>query len=188
MTDIRLVVRQGPQAGQAFELSQPVHHVGRSKENDIQLDDIKISRRHASLTHTAAGYVLQDLGSTNGTFVNDQRVTGAVVLQPGDVIRFGDNVMVDVQSVAGAGRAAVTPPVYAPPPAAYPPPPPPPVITDAGPRHTTRNLALGCGLLLMMLICIVVTGYLVYQYAPPEVATPICNVLSQWPVLEALCR
>lgn len=202
-SNIRLVVRQGPRAGQVFELQRPTLSVGRSKDNDIQIDDAKISRRHASLTNTGAGYVVQDMDSTNGTFVNNRRITAPTPIRPGDVIGFGDSVIVDVQGVdveqtlASAPAAAAPPapayappqPSYAPPAPVYTPPPPPPEAYAPEPQsHTGRNIAIGCGLLLAMLVCMIVAGFLVYQFAPAEIAGPICDVLRPLPLLGTLCQ
>jgi ABC-type multidrug transport system ATPase subunit/pSer/pThr/pTyr-binding forkhead associated (FHA) protein len=62
--------------------------VGRLPDNDVVLDDLLVSRRHAQLDLTPSGYRITDLGTGNGTFVNGQRVTEAI-LQPGDVIGIG---------------------------------------------------------------------------------------------------
>jgi ABC-type multidrug transport system ATPase subunit/pSer/pThr/pTyr-binding forkhead associated (FHA) protein len=62
--------------------------VGRLPDNDVVLDDLLVSRRHAQLDLTPSGYRLTDLGTGNGTYVNGQRVT-ETVLQPGDVIGIG---------------------------------------------------------------------------------------------------
>ncbi len=192
--NMRLIVRQGPQAGQAFELQKPVLSVGRSRDNDIQIDDTKISRRHASLTRTESGYVLQDLGSTNGTFINNRRITMPTPIQPGDIIAFGDSVMVDVQGLAPAPQAMYAPQpqaAYAPPPQALytPPPPPAPLEYEPEPRsNTARNIAIGCGLLLVMLVCVVIAGLLVYQFAPAGVAGPICDALRPIPLLGLPCQ
>lgn len=182
MTIIRLVVRQGPHAGQVFELQQPSYTIGRSKDNDLQIDDVQVSRRHATLTLTPGGYVLQDQGSTNGTFVNNRRITAPIAIQPGDVIGFGNSVLIDVQAAAPARPAAAPPPVYAPPP------PPPPIGYEAQPAsHTARNLAIGCGILLALLICVALAGYLTWAYAPPSIAGPICDVLRPLPLVGSLC-
>ena len=63
---------------------------GRSPECELYLDDNRISRRHAKLELRGAKLVLEDLGSTNGTYVNNRRVTTSVELAPGDVIEIGD--------------------------------------------------------------------------------------------------
>ena len=54
------------------------------------LPDPEVSRRHAALRLTGAGPAVEDFGSTNGTFVNDQRIEGVVQLNDGDVVRFGN--------------------------------------------------------------------------------------------------
>jgi hypothetical protein len=57
------------------------------------VDDPTVSTRHAQLSAENAGFVLTDLGSTNGTFVNNHKITGAVLLSDGDLIRFGNTQM-----------------------------------------------------------------------------------------------
>jgi len=194
-SNIRLVVRQGPRAGQAFELHQPAISIGRSKDNDIQIDDAKISRRHANLTRTSSGYILQDMNSTNGTFVNNRRITMPTPIKPGDVLGFGDSVVVDVQGLTEAdqtlaSRGAASPVSAAPQPAAYAPPPPPPPMSYEPERqsHTVRNIAIGCGVLLALFVCVLVAAFLVYQFAPADIAGPICDALRPIPGLGSFCQ
>lgn len=66
--------------------------IGRDEKNDVTVRDATVSRRHASITVVGTDYVLQDVGSTNGTYVNEARITAPRVLKPNDVILFGDNV------------------------------------------------------------------------------------------------
>lgn len=63
--------------------------IGRGRENDITLDDSFLSADHARLSWNGKGWVLEDLGSTNGTQVNGKRVKRATALKPGDTIEFG---------------------------------------------------------------------------------------------------
>ena len=88
----RLVVRRGPQPNQAYELTKDIITVGRDITNDIVINDPESSRHHMRLTRGAGGYTLEDLGSTNGTFINGQRLTGAKPLNPGDMIGLGETV------------------------------------------------------------------------------------------------
>ncbi len=83
-----LVVRSGPQAGQRFVLDAPLTKLGRHPDSEISLDDISVSRRHAEIERQSTEYVLRDVGSMNGTYVNQKRVDG-VVLQQGDEILIG---------------------------------------------------------------------------------------------------
>lgn len=71
--------------------ARPVTAIGRDLDNDIVLADPTISSRHAVLNRRDAAWWLEDLGSTNGTFVNDQRLARAApaVVRSGDVVQFG---------------------------------------------------------------------------------------------------
>ena len=65
--------------------------LGRDTENDLVLDDAQVSRRHARIERTDEGWVITDLRSANGTFINDQPIDQQV-LQVGDHIRLGDTI------------------------------------------------------------------------------------------------
>ena len=67
--------------------------VGRGEECDIRLDGLLISNRHAAVALTASGLLLEDLNSTNGTYVNGRRITGRTPIQPQDVIQIGPFVL-----------------------------------------------------------------------------------------------
>lgn len=84
-----LVVIAGELTGKVFDLDQDEVSLGRSDESDIVLECNGVSRRHLLLTAMGGDFVARDVGSKNGTFVNDCRVTDAVVLKKGDVIRLG---------------------------------------------------------------------------------------------------
>jgi pSer/pThr/pTyr-binding forkhead associated (FHA) protein len=84
-----LLVQRGPDAGARFLLDTDVVTVGRHPDSDIFLDDISVSRRHATFTRTANGYVISDLGSLNGSYVNRDRIDTDVVLSGGDEVQIG---------------------------------------------------------------------------------------------------
>jgi pSer/pThr/pTyr-binding forkhead associated (FHA) protein len=63
--------------------------VGRHPDSDIFLDDISVSRRHATFTRTEGQYVVSDLGSLNGSYVNRDRIDTDVVLSGGDEVQIG---------------------------------------------------------------------------------------------------
>ena len=69
-----------------------VVRVGRADENDLTLDDVRVSRRHAELSASDGGFDIRDLGSSNGTFVNGHRVTSAR-LADGDLIGIGGQTL-----------------------------------------------------------------------------------------------
>ena len=83
-----LIVRSGTQAGDRFALDADVTRLGRHPDSEIMLDDITVSRRHASIERTDEGYVVSDAGSLNGTYVNQERIDRAV-LQHGDELQVG---------------------------------------------------------------------------------------------------
>jgi pSer/pThr/pTyr-binding forkhead associated (FHA) protein len=72
-----LVVRRGPNAGSTFVLQDDTTSVGRHPDSAIFLDDVTVSRRHATIRRTPGGYELSDAGSLNGTYVDHERVETA---------------------------------------------------------------------------------------------------------------
>ena len=93
----KLTIRQGPKPNQVFDLDQEVLSLGREAGNDLVIEDPQISRRHARLTRQGNSYLLEDLGSTNGTFVKGSRVSTPVLLANGDLIGLADTVVLAVQ-------------------------------------------------------------------------------------------
>jgi pSer/pThr/pTyr-binding forkhead associated (FHA) protein len=84
-----LLVQRGPDSGARFLLDSDVVTVGRHPESDIFLDDISVSRRHATFTRSGAGYSIADLGSLNGSYVNRDRIDSEVALSGGDEVQIG---------------------------------------------------------------------------------------------------
>lgn len=105
----RLLVIKGADEGKQFELSEPVVTIGRDATSRIRLHDTEVSRRHAEFRKTEAGFTLIDIGSANGTFVNNARVQ-QVELQPGDQVVLGQTTLVystgRTEAAAGAGDLA----------------------------------------------------------------------------------
>ncbi|HWH13657.1 MAG TPA: FHA domain-containing protein, partial [Miltoncostaeaceae bacterium] len=89
----RLVVEGGPgrDPGEEIPLGGGLT-IGRSRSNDLHLDDTYVSHVHARILRRGSFYQVQDLGSTNGTFLNGQRVEGAQ-LRPRDVLRMGETTL-----------------------------------------------------------------------------------------------
>ena len=81
-----LVVRAGGgRAGESFETDGPRTLIGRSPECDVFLDDVTVSRRHAEIVREGGAYVIRDLGSLNGTFVNRHRIESATLADDDEV-------------------------------------------------------------------------------------------------------
>ena len=83
-----LVVKRGPDSGAKFVLDNELTRVGRHPDSEIFLDDITVSRRHAEFERSADGYVVRDVGSLNGTYVNRERID-EVPLSSGDEVQIG---------------------------------------------------------------------------------------------------
>ncbi|HLM51863.1 MAG TPA: FHA domain-containing protein [Solirubrobacteraceae bacterium] len=93
MADLILEIVEGKDAGRQLDLDRPLD-VGRDQGMPIALpDDTQVSRRHARVSPQNGVAVVEDLGSTNGTFVNDQPIHSPRQLSPGDRIRIGLTVM-----------------------------------------------------------------------------------------------
>lgn len=91
--------------GQTFPLGNRVV-VGRLDTCDIPIHDKSVSREHARLSQLPGGYVVEDLGSTNGTLVNGEPITEAVILRPGDSVTFGSIDFQFQEEGAGMGDGA----------------------------------------------------------------------------------
>lgn len=138
----RLIMRAGPSAGKVFPLDKNELFIGRDLNNDVVINDPEVSRRHARLFLQGSNFVIEDLGSTNGTQINGQRIMGPHILRSGELIIFGEHVSLIYEAaepepdatIASSG-ARVSPtaqpqystppqPAYQPPQPAYQPPQP----------------------------------------------------------------
>jgi predicted component of type VI protein secretion system len=97
-TTFSLVIKEGPNPGQRTAITKTSFVIGRDPTSDLPIADIEISRRHARLIAQSGGHVIEDLGSTNGTFVNGQRIRTMVPLRPGASIRLGELVTLSYEA------------------------------------------------------------------------------------------
>lgn len=185
----QLAMRSGPNPGQIFDLYKNEIYLGRDVSNDIVINDPEVSRKHARITAQAGGYVLEDLGSTNGTYINGQRLMGPHMLRSGEVIMLGENVSLVIQEVydkdatvisaPGPDREPSQPPPpresYVPPVQQQQAPPPPPAFSGPPPQSQAapyyqepeetdnrRLLYIGCGV-LVVLACVLVAGSIAFD-------------------------
>jgi len=178
----RLIVKTGPNPGTAFDLTKEVTLVGRDVTNDITVGDAELSRQHARLTRTPGGYVIEDLGSTNGSTVNGERLVAPRVLSPGDLLGMGQNVTLSFEAtspeaartvMAGAVRHGAAPSPEAiqartPQPAAA----AAPLPIETAPRGGARRWVLaGAGCLVLVGIC-AVTLFIMDTYFPDILYAP----------------
>jgi predicted component of type VI protein secretion system len=168
----QLIMRSGPTPGAAFTLEGDQLTIGRDSANEIVINDAEVSRRHARLTFQGGKYVLEDLGSTNGTFVNGQRLAGPRVLKPGEVVSFGEQIVLVFEATTfDAGATVVSPRAAAAVPSVQRPltPPPPPVdyagsvpanpasIVSTGTtirRPSFVPIFVGVGVFLILCMCV----------------------------------
>jgi len=100
-----VLVRLGPDGGTPYPLGSRAV-VGRLESCDVPVNDKSVSREHARLSRLRDGYVIEDLGSTNGTLVNGRRINEAVLLRPGDRVTIGSvDFRYDVEAPAQAEPA-----------------------------------------------------------------------------------
>lgn len=117
MSNFRLVLRSGPTPGKVFPIEKHELFLGRDLANDIVINDPEVSRRHVRFFMQGANVVVEDLGSTNGTSINGQRLVGPYILRPGEVITLGEHIsLVFEVAVDVDATVAARPPVQAPPP------------------------------------------------------------------------
>ena len=149
MPDAYLHVIEGPLRGQSFPLSTHETRLGRGDDSGINLSDYtQVSRNHARLYKDGSALIVEDLGSTNGVFVNGQRVSNSQ-LQDGAILKLGD--FVARLSMPGSSSSGPPPTQYAPsvpPPTQFAPPapplnyPPPVPYPDQSPATTGQSTGL----------------------------------------------
>ncbi|HET9654353.1 MAG TPA: FHA domain-containing protein [Kineosporiaceae bacterium] len=100
-----LVVRRGPNAGARFLLDGPRTTAGRRPDSDIFLDDVTVSRKHAEFLRKEGRFVVRDVGSLNGTYVQRDRIE-EVVLRAGDEVQIGKYRMIFHPSPRDTGAGA----------------------------------------------------------------------------------
>jgi pSer/pThr/pTyr-binding forkhead associated (FHA) protein len=137
---LRLKVLEGNAAGTEIRVDDEFV-IGRHAEGDGKLEgDVEISREHARISRADSGYVIEDLGSTNGTFVNGRRIADREILSVGDKVAVGGTTLVVQVSVP-----STAPETAAPEPAPAASVPPLTLRIEYGPERGTARLHLGEG-------------------------------------------
>lgn len=135
-TTHQLLVKTGPQIGRIYTLTLDKVTIGRDPMSDVVVNDPEVSRNHARLSRTEGEYTLQDLGSTNGSFVDGKRLSvEAVPLSAGQMVGLGSNVLMEYQVVVketGQGTVMAMP-AFEPLPTENPPAFPEPILKESNP-------------------------------------------------------
>jgi pSer/pThr/pTyr-binding forkhead associated (FHA) protein len=172
----QLTMRAGPKPGTVFTLEGEQLSIGRDSSNEIAVNDAEVSRRHTRLTFQGGKYVVEDMGTTNGTYVNGQRLTGPRVLKSGEVISLGEKIELVYESVeTDPGATMVSSKKAAVPRAAAAVPPPAPQAyagqvpaspPDSGPGKKTNPvpIVIAVGAVVLVCACIAFFWYIDTNY------------------------
>jgi hypothetical protein len=167
-----LTIRKGPKVGSTYPLPGGSITLGRRADNHIVIDDPMISRHHARITQQGSAFLLEDMGSANGTWVNNVRITSPVSLRPGDLIGLSQEVLLvlsdqpqadETMYDASARRVSV--------PAAVPPSPPP---APPAARSGRGWFAFGLGGLIAILgiVALAAIGLAIYLFVGRQPQPP----------------
>lgn len=96
----QLVLKSGANAGLVFSLEGGEITIGRETSNAVVINDPEVSRKHVRMSMQGDRFIIEDLGSTNGTSVNGQRLVSPYLLQPGEIITLGENTHLLFESTA----------------------------------------------------------------------------------------
>jgi|GEM_PF-5271128 len=208
----QLVVRQGVQTGKVFPLGRRPVVLGRDEKADILLPDPEVSRLHARISWFEAQYIIEDLRSTNGTYLNGSLLRTPEPLNHGDKIAMGQTVL-EFEWLASAPppSAMAQPPFHAieqphPPITEQPhvtsqPPPSTPSATSSSPAAAPavpaaqvetnsgigRCLLIGCGCLVLLTL-VLVGAFIITWFTVPEWVQELQNLLDEYHIPLQLVR
>jgi len=103
----RLVLKAGGEVGTVYPLETDEVYVGRDEANDIVIHDAEVSRRHARLRRQGNSFVIEDMGSTNGTFIGGKRISTPFLLRSGAEIGLGPDVVLVFEQIADPDATVV---------------------------------------------------------------------------------
>jgi pSer/pThr/pTyr-binding forkhead associated (FHA) protein len=174
----QFVMRSGPTPGATFSLEGDQLVIGRDSSSGVAINDAEVSRKHARMMFQGGKYVIEDLGSTNGTFVNGQRLAGPIVLKSGDVVSLGEQIVlmyealssdagatmaVSRKSVPGPAAAPVSAPAPAPMPASAPQQYYTPSVVPPK-KNNMLPIFIGVGVLVLICVCAGALWYIDQNY------------------------
>ncbi len=103
----KLIIQSGTGTGTEFPLEKNELFLGRDLTSDLVINDPEVSRRHLRLVLDGSTYRLEDLGSTNGTFIHGQRLVAPALLKPGEVVTLGEKIVLRYEVISTDPNATV---------------------------------------------------------------------------------
>jgi cysteine peptidase C11 family protein/FHA domain-containing protein/photosystem II reaction center protein PsbP len=201
----QIIGLRGEQANKSFALGDIPFTFGRNADNVVVFVSGRASRRHAEIRRADTEYLLSDLGSSNGTLVNGQRLTAPHQLRPGDIFEIGDDTFrfdapapaVDKTLMVAPAVLSAPPTVPAPPPTYQPPVAPPapipgtyvgalpntPPIAAGAPRKRgiSRTLLIVLGLVALVLVATCIGGALLVTRSVSGILSAPTNLAARTP-------
>lgn len=187
---VTLVMENGPTPGKVLTIQGQAQILGRGDGSHIIIADKALSRQHVRTWATPDGLVVEDMGSTNGTFVNGQRISSPVRLSRGDTLQLGADITLIVQSIQGENDDTVLEsPSSGFDKTMVPMVPSTPIQPQPTPATQKSNSAWIWVALIVVFVAIIVAGVLGYlffagplQNTPAEVADPPTATVTPLPV------
>lgn len=105
----QFIMRSGPSVGRTYPLEGSELSIGREAACTIAINDAEVSRKHARMVWKDDGYVLEDFGSTNGTFVNGTRINTPHSLQAGELVTLGENIILMYEALSNPNATLPSP-------------------------------------------------------------------------------
>lgn len=186
----KLILKSGPNAGTEYPLAKDEVILGRDAKSDVVINDTEVSRKHARLIKNGDDYFYEDLGSTNGSFIQGQKLSTITLLKPGMTINIGETIALDYEmkstdsSATVASRRKQTPSIPTNlTPSAPPPPIAPPVyvIQQPSPAPSAPVTPTKKSNKTMTVLLVIVAAIVVLCVIPSiimEASNTWCNILG----------
>lgn len=100
LNNYQLVMHAGPTPGKTYLIDQPEIIIGRDLRSAIVINDVEVSRSHCRLSTYENGIYIEDLNSTNGTFINGEKITKSSLITAGDILKIGETVTMVLEKIA----------------------------------------------------------------------------------------
>ena len=110
LNNYQLVMHAGPTPGKTYLIDNPELIVGRDLRNSVVVNDVEVSRSHCRISTYENGIYIEDLNSTNGTFINGERISAPTIITPGDILKIGETVTMVLEEFTSSEEKTVVAP------------------------------------------------------------------------------